>query len=182
MSRRGRVELGECGHSVLGELPWLQTADRGDECAVWHALRPLADHVLHLRDRERGLDRACLVAGPAADQLHVEVVVDHPGDDRAAAQIDRIGATARRVGGVAYFDEAAIRDAHLRHDGALGVHRVDLAVDQQKQASGGTGLRRREGRQQHDPDHSRRTPHARHVTCPRCRRDLLAVRSLACCG
>ena len=88
MSRRGRIELGECRHPVLGELPRLQAANRGDECAVRYALRPLADDVLHLGDRERGLDRARLVTGAAADQLHVEVVVDHPGDDRAAAEID----------------------------------------------------------------------------------------------
>ena len=148
MPRSGGVELGERRQPVLGELARLQTADRRDERAVGHALRALANHVLHLGDRECGLDRAGLVARAAADQLYVEVVVDHPGDDRAAAQIDRIGAAARRAGRVADFDEAAVGDAYLRHDGTLRVHRVDLAVGEEQQASGRTGLSRHECRQQ----------------------------------
>ena len=77
MARRGGVELGQRRQPVLGELPRLQPADRGDERALGHALRALADDGLRLGDRERGFDRARLVAGAAAHELHVEVVVDH---------------------------------------------------------------------------------------------------------
>jgi hypothetical protein len=69
-----------------------------------------------------------------------------------AAQIDRVGATARRVRGIAHFDEAAVRDTHLRHDGALGIHRVNLAVGEEQQPSRRAGLRRHECRHQDDDE------------------------------
>ena len=150
MSRRCGIELGQRRQPVLGELPRLQAADGGDECALRHTLRALANHVLHLGDRERGLDRPRLVARPAANELHVKVVVDHPGDDRAAAQVDGVGAAARRAGRVAHFDEPAVGDAHLRHDGALRVHGVDLPVGQQQETSARTRLGEHDGRQQHE--------------------------------
>ena len=50
MSRRCGVELGQRRQPVLGELPRLEAADGGDECALRHTLRTLANHVLDLGD------------------------------------------------------------------------------------------------------------------------------------
>ncbi len=147
------VELGERGQAVLDELPRLQAADRGDEGAFGHALRALADDGLRVGDRVGGFDRAGLVARAAAHELHVEVVVDHSRNDRAAAQIDRVGAAARCAGAVTNLDESAVGHADLRHDGPLRVHRVDAAVGQEQQPS--TGTRRRLSTAGHAADHQR---------------------------
>ena len=136
------VKLGEGRQPVLGELARHQPADRRDEGAFGDALRPLADHVLRFGDGEGRLDRARLVAGAAAHQLHVKVVVDHAGDDGPAPQVDRVGAAARGAGCVADLHEPAVGDAHLGHHRPLRVHGVDLPVGQQQEPPGGAGLRR----------------------------------------
>jgi hypothetical protein len=90
---------------------------------------------------EKAVSMARVSYRAAAHQLHVEMVVDHPGDHRAAAEVDGVGAAASGVRGVAHFDEPSIGDADLGHDGPLCVHRVDPAVRQQQQPSARARLR-----------------------------------------
>jgi hypothetical protein len=148
MARRRGIELRQGGEPILGKLPRLQPADRRDEGAFGHRLRALPNHALDLGDRERGFDRPRLVARPAAHQLHVEVVVDHPGNDRAPAQIHRVGAAAGRTGCLAHFDERAVGNADFRHHCPLRIHGVDLPVGEQEEPAARTLLRMGHRRQQ----------------------------------
>ena len=67
-----RVQLGERRQPVLAELARHQAADRRNERALRHALGAFTDYVLRFSNGERRFDGACLVAGTAAHQLHVE--------------------------------------------------------------------------------------------------------------
>jgi hypothetical protein len=141
MLRCGRVEFGQRRQSVFGELAGLKPANRGNKGPCRHGLRTFADYRLRLADRKCRLDGARFVARPAADELHVKVVVDHPRNNGVTAKVDRVRTAARSARSVAQFHESSIRDAYFRHNRPIGVHRVNSPVGQQQQSSAGTSLR-----------------------------------------
>ncbi len=82
----------------------------------------------------------------------MEMVVDHPGNDGMAPEVNRIRTAAGSTGGVAHFNELSVGHEHFRHDRAPGIHRVNFPVGQQQQTAAGTILRlsRSCAQQKHD--------------------------------
>ena len=68
---------------------------------------------------------------PVSDEHDVIVGIDKPGDYGSAFQVDPADA-AGRADVIAYRRKPAVLNQSLRKNSIIGVHRMDLAVHQEK--------------------------------------------------
>jgi hypothetical protein len=69
---------------------------------------------------------------PVPDEHDVIVRVDEAGECCSAFEVDPPDVSPRHANAVAYRRKPAVLDQHLRDDPIIRVHRMDLAVHQEK--------------------------------------------------
>ena len=136
------------GLPIVGELLMGPAADVEDPSARPFRLRPGAHHLDRLLARLDAVEAQLLQPGvPGAEQMHV--VVDQPGSDRLAPEIDPPGVRPGQPGDLlvgADRHDAVAADRHRLRDREAIVDRDDLPVRQDQIGWPRRSLWRRPGR------------------------------------